>query len=188
MRPEQPVPETTAPENGFDANEYVRKLIARMGSDEGNSRAADNDPSPTTSVTTVPTPKADRQPVTTSVSKSTPSVPMKVTPTKPRQRRPAPEMLSDLERLREAANLNTSHALRTFDCKNLVSSSYTSLAVAVVTIGLCLILMTLSRGPDSIAYWSGIVMFLLASVATCRFVVSTNMLWRHSRNRKMPRS
>ena len=187
MRPEQSSPETTAPENGFDANEYVRKLIAGMGGDEGNSRATNNDPSPTTSATTVPTLKVDRQPVITSVSKSTPSAPMRVNPTKLGQGRPAPEMLTDLERLREAANLNASHALRAFDCKKLVSSSYTSLAFAVVTIGLCLILMTLSRGPNSTAYRSGVVMFLLASVATCRFVVSTNTLWNHSRNHKTPR-
>ena len=182
MRPEQP-----APKNGFDANEYVRTLIAQMGSDEGDSQATHNDPLPTPSATTVPAAKSNRQPVTTSVSKSKPSVAMTMTPTKLRQCRPAPEMLSDLESLREAANLNTSHALRTFDCKNLMSSSYTSLTIAVVAIGLCLILMTLSRGPGSIAYWSGILMFLVASVATCGFVVSTNILWHHSRNHKMPR-
>ena len=195
MLPEQPAPEATEPEDDFDANEYVRDLIARMGGDEGKSLATPmHDPAdvptaaprPTEPIPQPPTISAsetDREPALSSVPESTPGIPLTPTPTEPTRRRPAPEMLSDLERLREAANLTTSNALRTFDCKSLMLSSYTSLATAAVTIGLCLVLMSLSQRPFSVAYWAGVVMFLFAAVATRRFVVSTGILWRHTRNR-----
>jgi hypothetical protein len=181
-------------EERFDASEYVRQLIARMG-------GGDDPPSAPTPVAT-PTPVVAKPVSKPNVAPADP-VPATATPlqladapasldlltsssTISRSRDPGsrgvPEKSVDLNKLREAANIMTSSALHTFECKGLVRRAYSQLSFVIVSLTTNLVLLSMTRQPRSVAYEAALVLLVTAAVATCRFWVTTSQLNQKSKS------
>jgi hypothetical protein len=82
----------------------------------------------------------------------------------------------DLQSLREAANLTTSSALHTFDCQSLIRRAYSQLALAIGSMMISLILLSMSNQVKSVAYGSSVALLAVAAIATCRYWATTRVL------------
>jgi hypothetical protein len=181
-------------EDGFDASEYVKQLIARMGSTEvlvasasgvemeakarpqGKPQAtapgpAQPPPPSAPSVGPLPTNAIGDEPAFAS------SLEMD-----PRRARLSPRTVPvDLEKLREAANLTSSSALHESDCKDLIQRAYLNFVLAAVCLGLCLLMMVMSTHAFSAGYASSLALLAVAVTATIRFSHSVRLLRRKMR-------
>jgi hypothetical protein len=174
--PEQAVPE----DESFDASEYVRQLIARMG----NNRSPSVTPVP-------PRPVAEAKPVpAASLSASPASLPL-AAPSQSRQEieshptgeeptarraRTTGQRSVDLKKLRETANLMTNSALQAFDCKSLIRQAYSQLAVAVCSMVTGLVLLSMNNDVHSLAFRATAATLMVSAVATYRYTMTTRVL------------
>jgi hypothetical protein len=175
-------------EEGFDASEYVRQLIARMGGSDVPPSAPKPAATPTP-VVTKPAPKPNVVPADP-VSPAAAPLPLadapasldelKSSPAGSRSRDPgsrgATEPSLDLHKLREAANIISSSALHTFECKGLMRRAYSQLSFVIVSLTTSMVLLSMSRQPRSVAYQAALVLLVTAAVATCRFWGTTRQL------------
>lgn len=170
-------------EDQFDANEYVRQLIQRMGgtvtqptATAQSAVAAAASQAPTTPRATKP---SAPQPPVDSAKRLTRAEEMGVDPEsiESSMRRTAPEKAVDLERLREAANITSHSDLHRSDCNGLIYKGYYHLLLTVVCMIISLVLVGLSKGAASPAYLSALALLGLSMVFAFRYVTTTRLLW-----------
>jgi hypothetical protein len=176
-------------DDGVDATEYVRQLIAR---EETGAKKAPR-PSPAKPAASVqPSPPAlaasrgnassvtdDRTWLDELLSPTGDALPDNSQPT-----RAKPEESIDLKELREAANMMTSCVLDEFDCRGLVERAYTQLGLAVFGMLVSLVLLTMSHRVWSLEFGATVVTLLLAAASTYRCAAITRLLVRKSRARR----
>ena len=92
---------------------------------------------------------------------------------RPRQ---TPERSIDFAKMREAANITTSNALHTFDCKSLIRRAYSQLALSIGSMATSLVLLAMNDEVWSVAFDATVVMLVVSAVATYRYGVTTRML------------
>jgi hypothetical protein len=97
--------------------------------------------------------------------------------------RTKPEETVDFSQLREAARLTATSALDAFECKGLVARGYSCIVIAVFGLLMSLILLTMSRHVDSLAFGACIGMLILAAAATYRHATISSELSRKARSR-----
>lgn len=172
-----------ADEDQFDADEYVKQLIARMGS-------AGTPGTPTMPITPVkpagtpappPAPVRVAAPPERRATRAEEIGLESAIEIDPRRLRTPRESNVDLERLREAANITSTNDLHTSDCKGLVRRAYLDLLLATVCIALTGLLLSLSRGFYSLAYLASVMLLGVAALATFRFSTATKILWLKTR-------
>ncbi len=172
-------------DDGFDASEYVRQLIARMGGSEQPTVAI-----PSTKPV-VKEHKTGKKPgVSLPISSSLTALPLADAPAslddldtlnsgsngRGQRSRSAPERSVDLEKLREAANMMTSSVLHASDCQTLVRRAYTQLAVAIVGMVTSLSLLTMCDEVRSFTYSATVALLIVSGVATYRYSAITQVL------------
>lgn len=165
------VVETVPEEDQFDADEYVKQLIARMGGAPQPSAPAAAAPSAPTPAKPAAAPKVARATRAEEIGLES-SIEID-----PRRLRTSRETNVDLERLREAANLNSTSDLHRSDCQGLIRRAYMDLFQAVACIALTGLLISMSRGFYSVAYLASVMLLSVAGLSTYRFASSTSILW-----------
>lgn len=179
-------------EDCVEAMEYVTELIARMNRDKGLAPAA----TVSTADKSIASPKTGVTPPATSLS--TPSLVMTANRdsladanpelraearsdatlalTKQRKVRDLATRQEELDKLREAANLTTSRALHTFDCRGLVRRGYTLLVLSFCLIAVSLGLLIVSDGTKTAPYILAIIVTLASFVSGWRYLVVSHLL------------
>lgn len=208
--PDPPVLDKDADDDGFDANEYVRQLIARMDGEDSTSATPATEPatprSPEKPASREST-RRFRDPRSPDAKATQANQPRSFVPSSSASNnsasstggpggasreeqfgirnestpRSTQEVNVDLEKLREAVNLTTSNALRTFDCSNLLRKSFTELFTATFAIALATILATMSAAAFSLAHVFSILLLGFAAFVTFRYWRTTAVLWKHAK-------
>ena len=162
-------------EDCFDASEYVRQLIQRMG---GDDTVASPPPSaqPVPAVRPAPAKPAPPSPPPARRMTRAEEMGVELEP-KEAARRQKPEILVDLEKLREAANLTSSSDLHRSDCNSLIRRAYYHLVLSVFCMVLSLVLLGLSTGAFSKAHLSCIILLFMGANFTVRYTTTSKVLW-----------
>lgn len=90
--------------------------------------------------------------------------------------RTKPEETVDFSQLREAARLTATSALDAFDRKRLIARGYSYVVLVVFGLFMSLILLTMTRHVDSLAFGASIGMLILAAAATYRHAAISSEL------------
>jgi hypothetical protein len=168
-------------EDQFDADAYVKQLIQRMGGNTTPAAQPVTTPSAPTPQKPTPPNASAPKPVTAvepMVKRLTRAEEMGLAPeaVEATMRRSSPEKTVDLERLREAANLTSHHDLHRSDCNGLIYRAYYQLLLTIVCMVLSLVLVGLSKGPLSAAYFSSLALLGLSTFFAFRYTATTRVL------------
>ncbi|MCA9152493.1 MAG: hypothetical protein KDA92_24490, partial [Planctomycetales bacterium] len=182
-------------EDVFDPSEYVKDLIARMdvnkSSTATSSAPSSNKPaSAPAKESTRKVSEPDASAATPVVSAGSNKVGSTPRPTRAeeiglnqngfidprRARAAAPQPPVDLEKLREAANITSYSALDVSARHTYVGRAYGDLALALACLANALVMLSLAKGPHTIAYLASIASLIVAGAATARFTRTTREL------------
>ncbi len=187
-------PHGPSEEDQFDAQEYVRQLIVRMGGQPKQAPKSTPTAAPATPPVVSPAPSSP--PTPTNASPSMPrsegsrgrtpraaelSDAVMSDPTAPRR---APNMSVDIEKLREAVNISTSSHIQGSEYRVVNNQTHVYLLCSVLGMFLCMTFLTLSHSTFSISHLASIACLIGAGWATRRFIASTATL-SQLRNREI---
>jgi len=167
-------------EDAFDANEYVRDLIARMGSEQ--KPASVESPAPATEEVSVSKEETVEQRIAQSLdlalSTEDPEEPQAGYDPLSHPPRSQSALPVDMEQLREAANITSSCALLRSGKSDIMKSCSLNYILAASSISISMVLVSLSPGRYSTAYFASIGMALIACYSTFRYYSNSKLLAR----------
>lgn len=167
-------------EDAFDANEYVRDLIARMGGEQKPAPVESSAP------TKEEVPLTNEETVEQRLDQS---LDLTLSSMDPEEHQAGYDPLShpprsksalpvDMEQLREAANITSSCALLRSGKSDIMKSCSLNYILAASSISISMVLVSLSPGRYSTAYFASIGMALIACYSTFRYYSNTKLLSR----------
>lgn len=179
-----PVPHGAAEEDQFDAQEYVRQLIVRMGAQP--SQTASTAPAKTPSPPPSPAPSATPMPRSEGPRGRMPRAAElgDAVSTDASTMRRAANVTVDIEKLREAVNISTSSHIQGSQYRVVNNETHVYLLFSVLGMFLCMTFLTLSRSTFSISHLASIACLILGAWSTRRFIASTATL-SQLRNREV---